>query len=139
MNATDFYLSGRNGLDLEIGRIYNTSSLTMQLLKKAFDKNAVVKGYNGFGKAWDINLPWIEVNENGTYVYFEDGSASKISWNQKKDGNIATATATYREGKYFTAEKAQKLKGYLFDIFGYYIGENGRSMVYNYQKRWYSI
>ncbi|MEJ6950752.1 RHS repeat-associated core domain-containing protein [Natronospora cellulosivora (SeqCode)] len=135
LTGIDLSLPGRNGLNLELGRIYNSSTVTMELLKKAFNSNAVVKGYDSFGVAWNINLPWIEVNSDGTFVYFEDGSASKISWNRSEDGSEATATATYREGKYFRAEKVQKLEGYWFDIFGKYIGGNWEDQSYTIIKK----
>ncbi|MCG8516215.1 MAG: fibronectin type III domain-containing protein, partial [Halanaerobiales bacterium] len=122
VTGTDLTLPGRNGLDLTIGRIYDSSTVTMEKIKKAHKGGALVKGYNSFGVAWNINLPWIKVNDQGTFVHFEDGSANKIDWTQYKSGWSATGRGQVHEGRHFYAEKGQTKRSVILSIFGRDIG-----------------
>ena len=101
INSTDINLPGRNGLNLKIARIYDVKTIMMEKLKNAMDGKDRIKGYTSFGGVWNINLPWIEKTDSGTFVHFEDGSSYKAEL-EKKDGKV---TGYYHEGKHFYIEK----------------------------------
>ncbi len=122
VTGMDITLPGRNGLDLKIKRIYDSNTIIMEKLKKEYKSSAKVKAYNSFGEAWNINLPWIEVNDQGTFIHFEDGSASKIKWKHNKEGWSAIGKGYIHEGKHFYAEKGQTKKDVFISIFGWDIG-----------------
>lgn len=123
IHSTDFNLKGRNGLNLQIARIFDIKTIMMEKLKKVMDEDDRVKGYTSFGGVWNINLPWIEKTDTGTFVHFEDGSAYKAEL-EKKGGRVS---AYYHEGKHFYIEK----NGDRYTV----ITKDGRKYLFNADQR----
>ncbi|MFP4662229.1 MAG: discoidin domain-containing protein, partial [Halanaerobiales bacterium] len=123
LHSTDFVLAGRNGLDLQIARSYDLKTIMMERLKKAVDEDEQIKGYTSFGGVWNINLPWIEKTDTGTFVHFEDGSAYKAEF-EKNEGKVS---GYYHEGKHFYIEK----NGDKYTV----ITKDGKQYIFNADRR----
>ena len=131
IKALDLAIPGRNGLDLQIGRSFDSRAIVLERLKLAYNPDQPVRKYTCFGTAWRINLPWIEKNDDGTFIYFEDGSSAKIEWARKsREGLNSLLQGNYYQGRYFTAEKVMVKKGELLNIFKLSIGGYWRDEWY---------
>ncbi|MCK4258344.1 MAG: hypothetical protein KAX49_05165, partial [Halanaerobiales bacterium] len=118
LNTVDISILGRNGLDLIIGRTYDNTTAVLESLADQDLKDSK-KVYHTFGTGWSLNISSIETNENGQYLYFEDGSPCKLEW--EMDGNGMDGgghgTVEYHEGHHFVGEKVQnKVKDVKFLI-----------------------
>ncbi|MFW6386801.1 MAG: discoidin domain-containing protein, partial [Bacillota bacterium] len=119
-------LPGRNDLDLELGLIHDYNLLVMDNLKSG-DPSV----YDSFGRGWNINLPRIEDNDRGQFIYFETGDATKIDWKQEVNDDSAVCTSNEHEGRHFYAEKEQVSDGnVLRDIFEFAVGKSWKDQNY---------
>ncbi|MBA7524042.1 hypothetical protein ES705_16179 [subsurface metagenome] len=93
ISSTDLILPGRSGFDVEIKRIYNSSSAIQEkLIEKNKDGNK--SPLDTFGYGWSMNIPWIEVTDKGKFIRLPQGQTVKIK--------LANGRFEYHEGVHFT-------------------------------------
>ncbi|MFW6015780.1 MAG: hypothetical protein ACOCRK_05035, partial [bacterium] len=120
--TTDFTLKGRNGLDLVIGRIYDTNDAVWEdIARQDGDIDQVDKPYLSFGIGWTLNIPRIESQEDKQYVFFEDGSSYQLKWN---DGN----SLEHHKGHHFSGNKSKDNNG---NLRIYITQKNGKVYTFN--------
>ena len=97
VSATDLKLAGRDGFDLVIQRIYDSSAAQQEKLIAAntkvdattYDKTPV----DTFGYGWSLNIPWIEETDKGKFIRLADGETIKIE--------LKNNQFEYHEGAHF--------------------------------------
>ena len=80
VSATDLKLPGRNGFDLIIKRIYDSTAARQESLIESngddeeypVDKTRKAP-FDSFGYGWSLNLPWIESNDYGKFLRLPEG------------------------------------------------------------------
>ncbi|MCK4261362.1 MAG: hypothetical protein KAX49_20495, partial [Halanaerobiales bacterium] len=68
------------------------------------------KVYHTFGKGWSLTIPRIETDDNGQFIYFDDGSAAKLEWEMDGQGldKAGHGSIEYHKGHHFVGEKVQR-------------------------------
>ena len=106
--ATDLVLPGRDGFDLEIVRIYDSTFAQQEKIIEAnnkVDKTVYRKTpVDTFGNGWALNIPWIEKTDKGRFLRLPEGQTIKIEFKNKK--------FVYHKGIHFILEQPTKNGSY---------------------------
>lgn len=105
ISATDLKLPGRDGMNLNIKRIYDSSAVYQERMIEANSKiDAEVyhkTPVDTFGAGWALNIPWIEETDKGKFVRLPEGQTIKI---ELKDDRFE-----YHKGIHFILAGYKKL------------------------------
>jgi YD repeat-containing protein len=120
----DLYLPGRNGLDLNISRIFQTPyAFGPGNLTVGIDNYSTSYANLGFG--WSLNFPWLGQN----YVHLQNGEAYPYNW-------TTSGGSTYFENHAGTNFKLVQNADGSFDLYlvsgeDYHFGANSSGVQYS--------
>ncbi|TCL70684.1 RHS repeat-associated protein [Hydrogenispora ethanolica] len=115
VEATDFTLLGREGMDLTIKRIYNSKLAQQEKIYESFRKRSFP--IDTFGYDWSLNIPWIEYLKDVMYLRLPNGGLKKVSFTNGK--------FICHEGIHFTFEDHPEANSYVL------IMKNGVKYVFD--------
>lgn len=141
VQAKDFTLPGKGGLDMVISRSYDTGmaqadwgveynnlfsaivgfcgfgnlwTQLAEIVAKEIDKRlAKPAGSYDFGRGWRINFVWVEKDENGMFLHLPGGGMKKINWVMDGPGWGGQGHGVFEchAGEHFVLEQFQAKQG----------------------------
>ncbi|MBE3574583.1 MAG: RHS repeat protein, partial [Firmicutes bacterium] len=97
IRATDLFIPGRNGLDLELRRIYDSVGANES-------KAVAIRGLGG----WEWDLPYIASTQAGQFLQLPGGGRYKIDWpSASNNGTQRRVAFSYHKGEHFVLEKLE--------------------------------
>lgn len=94
VSATDLLLPGRDGFDLVIKRMYDSTAAEQEKIIGSNTKTPI----DTFSNGWSLNIPWIEYNDKGHFLRLPEGQTIKIEWKNNK--------FEYHEGSHFLLQRS---------------------------------
>lgn len=104
LNITDARLAGANGLDLTIGRRYNSALAYAEyrdtkLNPSTSEERTKLGWWRRMGFGWELDIPWIETSENGMRIHFFGGISSDVG-TKVSGSEVLGSSGYYKSVKY---------------------------------------